>query len=78
MDGSGSIYSDKYSFHPAGGLYSEPVEFAKVLIGIMDDKLLTKESEARSAYSFLRRRRWVESEMICSISSTAGSVFACK
>jgi CubicO group peptidase (beta-lactamase class C family) len=37
--------SDKYSFRPAGGLYSEPVEFAKVLIAIMDNRLLTKESE---------------------------------
>jgi hypothetical protein len=37
--------SDKFSFHPAGGLYSEPMDFAKFLIAVMKNKILTKESQ---------------------------------
>lgn len=37
--------SDKYAFHPAGGLYSYPPDYAKFLIAMMDNTLLTKESE---------------------------------
>ena len=36
--------ADKYSFHPAGGLYSEPQEFAQFLIAVIDGKLLSAAS----------------------------------
>ena len=36
--------SDKYSFGPAGGLYSNSLDFAKFLIGVMDNKVLTRAS----------------------------------
>jgi len=35
---------DKFSFHPAGGLYSDALDFARFLIAVMDQRLLAKES----------------------------------
>jgi CubicO group peptidase (beta-lactamase class C family) len=36
--------SDKFSFSPAGGLYSDPLDFTNFLIGVMDGKILSKAS----------------------------------
>jgi len=37
--------SDKYAFHPAGGLYSYPPDYANFLIAMINNTLLSKQSE---------------------------------
>jgi len=37
--------SDKYEFHPAGGLYSYPADYAKFLISMINNSIISRQSE---------------------------------